>query len=357
MLDVCTAIMYNFFDKIHFWYKENHRDLPWRNTQNPYFIWVSEVILQQTRVAQGMKYFFSFLEKFPTIHELNASSDTEIMQIWQGLGYYSRALNMKKTAAEIVLHHNGIFPNHYDELIRLPGIGSYTAAAISSFAFDEPQVAIDGNVKRVAARYFGLNDAVDLPGTVKQIHDLLSKEMPANHAAAFNQATMELGALVCTPTSPSCSVCPLSDSCFANLNHLQSVLPVKKAKRKPVETHLHFLFLEHNGFTFIKQRNLESIWKRLYEFPNIELSEFEPQNPVSLFTDFLESTENITVHEQVELKHQLTHKTIFATFWHLSGLPSIIVLENYLRIPVDEVDNYPLHRLMQKYIETKENHN
>lgn len=354
MLDVCTAIMYNFFDKIHFWYKENHRDLPWRNTKNPYFIWVSEVILQQTRVVQGVKYFFSFLEKFPTIHELKVSNDTEIMQIWQGLGYYSRALNMKKTAAEIVNHHNGVFPNNYNDLIRLPGIGPYTAAAIASFAFDEPQVAIDGNVKRVAARYFGLNDPIDSPETVRQIHELLGNEMPPEHAAAFNQATMELGALVCTPVSPSCHSCPLAETCIANQNNLQSILPVKKPKRKPTDTHLHFLFLESDGFTFIKQRNLDSIWKRLYEFPNLEIAAADHSvNPICLFADFLESAENATFHEQVEFKHQLTHKTIFATFWHLSGLPSIIVLENYLRVPVDDVANYPLHRLMQKYIEAK----
>lgn len=336
------------------WYDRNKRHLPWRNTRNPYEIWISEIMLQQTKVITVIDFFMTFLRTFPDIQSLANAKENEILKIWQGLGYYSRALNIHHSAKLIVQNMNGIFPNDYEKIKTLKGIGDYTAAAIASFAFDLPHAAVDGNVKRVAARFWGIMDSVDKQSTTAQITRILNEQIVFFPPGEFNQAMIELGAMVCVPVNPKCDECPLRQGCFAFKNKLQAQIPVKDKKKAPKERYIDFVFIEYNNSTWIKRRDHSSIWKGLFEFPNVDsnalLSSDTPSDEI--FTFLKDPTKSIVLscfHD----KHQLTHQTIFARFWHLSGKPSIIVTQNeeYLKVPLSNLHTYPVHRLMHKYLE------
>ncbi len=336
---------------LEIWYTKNARNLPWRHTSNPYFIWVSEIILQQTRVMQGLPFYYNFITNFPTIKSLSEAPEDAVLKIWQGLGYYSRAKNMMKTAQIIMNQYQGEFPADIAELKKLPGIGNYTASAIGSFAFNIKSPAVDGNVRRVAARYFGLEEPIGTPKSDQWIESLLFEEMGEIQPATFNQAIIELGALVCKPTSPLCSECPLQDNCQANSRNLQDILPIKMAKKAPKTMYLDYLFIQSEKHTWIEKRPDNGIWKGLYEFPNKTGNPSkEKANP---FHDwFIKSAETI-IHEPRTFKHQLTHQTIFATLWQFSCKEANIVKEKLtdtIKIDISEIHHFPVHKLMFRFL-------
>ena len=333
------------------WYHENARKLPWRDTSDPYLIWVSEIILQQTRVEQGMPFYYNFITKFPTIKSLSTATEDEVLKVWQGLGYYSRAKNMMKAAQVIMETHKGKFPKTIDELKRIPSIGSYTAAAVGSFAFNVRMPAIDGNVRRVASRLYGLHDPIGTPKSDAQIEQRLLKEMVPCEPALFNQAMIEIGAMVCKPMNPDCEACPLNQSCTAYKHDLQKILPVKQVKKAPKQVFIDFIFLDCEGSTWIQKRPENSTWKGLYEFPNMhQNAENKNNNP---FQNWFYNEEETEMKPPVQLKHQLTHQTIFATLWQFSCKEANIVKENIegkFKVEISDLQEYPVHKLMYRFI-------
>lgn len=259
-----------FSKKIVDWYLENHRDLPWRRTKDPYRIWLSEVILQQTRVAQGLPYYEAFVRNFPTVRDLANASQEQVLRIWQGLGYYSRARNLHKCAKEIVNQYNGKFPRSYRELLALPGIGSYTAAAVASMAFDESVVVVDGNVFRVLSRIYGIREDISLAKSRKVFETKGLELVDMDRPGYFNQAMMEFGALHCTPKNPACHSCIFSSHCYANVNSLQALLPVNGKKIKVKTRHFNYLVIHSAGKVGMRRRNEKDIWNGLYDFHLIE---------------------------------------------------------------------------------------
>ena len=248
------------------WYPRHHRDLPWRHTRDPYAIWLSEVILQQTRVAQGLPYYETFLDAYPTVQELAAAPEAEVLRYWQGLGYYSRARNMHRTAQQVVAEHSGKFPGTYAGLIQLRGIGPYTAAAIASFAFDEVVAVLDGNVYRVLARIFGLHSDIAAPSSRKEFQAVADQHIPASAPADFNQAIMEFGAIQCTPAKPDCLFCPLQSQCWAFQHGHVALLPVKSKAKAARTRYFHYFVLRYGEQTYLRERREKDIWQGLYDF-------------------------------------------------------------------------------------------
>lgn len=328
------------------WYEDNKRDLPWRHTRDPYKIWLSEVILQQTRVEQGQPYYERFIEEFPTIQGLARADEQEILRLWQGLGYYSRARNLHRCAKIICENYDGIFPSTYEEVIKLPGIGPYTAAAICSIAFKLPTPVVDGNVFRFLARYFGIDDDIAQAKTRKKF-ELISQDLidPA-HPDIYNQAVMEFGARQCTPKSPDCGTCPFRESCVAFANNLQQHLPVKLKKTKVRDRYFHYIVWLQNGKIGLKKRGEQGIWSGLFEFDLYESDKM-------LALDELTGTEKargLVMDESAIYKHQLSHQTIYARFW-------VVKLENenlekLSFYTAQEVEKLPKPRLIDRYLTT-----
>jgi A/G-specific adenine glycosylase len=297
------------------WYPHNKRELPWRNTDNPYIIWLSEIILQQTRVAQGLPYFEKFLENFPNVEDLANAPEEMVMRLWQGLGYYSRARNLHYCAKYIRDVHDGIFPETYQGLLQLKGVGAYTAAAIASFAYNEPVAVVDGNVFRVLARYFGI--ATDIAGNSakKEFETLANNLIPKDKPAEFNQAIMEFGALQCVPKNPDCANCPMKRGCFAFKNDLVDSLPVKINKLKIKERYFRYTYLLCDGEVVVKRRGEGDIWQGLHDFPMQELS---GASEISGLMDYIEESKDFKTTTVIEskkwYKHILTHQRIFANF-------------------------------------------
>lgn len=313
----------NFTNLLIEWYLQKKRDLPWRNTTNPYPIWLSEIILQQTRVAQGIPYFYAFLESFPTVKELAIADEQQVLKLWQGLGYYSRARNLHQTAQYIANELDGVFPNSYAGLIQLKGIGEYTAAAIASFAYNEPVPVVDGNVFRVVSRYFGIESDISTGKTKKEFTalaaELLSKEQPA----LFNQAIMEFGAMHCTPKNPDCENCIFNSSCVALQKGLVVQLPFKSKKIKIRKRYFNYIVLQDKkGNTKIQQRTDKGIWHNLYEFPLFETTQeegFETIAPlIKNDTDFGDSVVSIQEANPISLIHKLSHQHLYIKFWKVT---------------------------------------
>ncbi len=257
--------MPGFANDIIQWFLKAGRDLPWRHTRNPYSIWISEVILQQTRVQQGLDYYHRFLQRFPDPRSLALASEEEVLSLWQGLGYYSRARNLQTAARFIHFELKGIFPANYRDLQQLKGVGSYTAAAIASFAFGEDVPVVDGNVLRVFCRFFGIADDIRLPATQEKVRQLAAELLPAGKSWEFNQAIMELGALVCTPAKPDCPACPLASGCQARSKGLQSELPFKSKAKARRHRFFNYLWLECDGYFAFRRRDKSDIWEGLFE--------------------------------------------------------------------------------------------
>jgi A/G-specific adenine glycosylase len=303
-----------FSDKIVKWYLENMRNLPWRQTKDPYKIWLSEIILQQTRVNQGLPYYLKFTEQYPTVTDLANAKEQDVLRLWQGLGYYTRARNLHKCAKVVVQLHNGVFPQTYSELMKLPGIGEYTAAAIASIAFNENVAVVDGNVFRVLSRLFGEDTLINTPEGKKKFTRLANELMPLQQPDLHNQAVMEFGALYCTPKNPVCNQCIYQPTCFAFKNSLQHALPVKAKSKASRKRYFYYIVLEHQGSLWMKKREEKDIWFGLYDFPVIEHSK-----PIKI-EKLLSENPELKKFNKNELtvstvyKHVLTHQTIFSKF-------------------------------------------
>jgi A/G-specific adenine glycosylase len=328
-----------FSNHLALWYQKNKRDLPWRNTNNPYHIWLSEVILQQTRVDQGLPYFQRFKQHYPTIQDLANANEQAILNDWQGLGYYSRARNLHKTAK--LISELGAFPENYADLLQLKGIGPYTAAALASFAFKEKKAVVDGNVYRVLSRYFGVEIPIDSTQGKKYFQELADNLIPDSNPDLHNQAIMEFGALQCVPKNPNCQVCPLIETCEAYRTNKIQELPIKSKKTKVKNRffHYHIKFDGDGKFEF-KQRINKDIWQGLYEF---NLMELENEN------EFLKSNSSHFEYVSKTYTHILSHQRIQSIFF-ISKSPNKNESTSNLTT-LNEIPNYPIPRLIEKFLE------
>ena len=316
------------------WYSVNKRELPWRNTSNPYHIWLSEIMLQQTRVNQGLPYYLAFTSQFPDIFALAKAPEQEVLRLWQGLGYYSRARNLHATAKYIANELNGKFPDNYNNLLKLKGVGSYTAAAIASFSYNEKVAVLDGNVFRVLARYFGIETDIASPLGTKEFSILANELLPEKQSSIHNQAIMEFGALHCTPQNPLCNTCPLAENCVANTNNLQTVLPVKIKKLKVKNRFFHYIVFEFEGKQLFHERTSKDIWLGLNEYYLIENNELLDLDDLASGDTLLKSIliQNHRIkHVSEPYKHILTHQKIMAKF---------IVIETFKPINIDGFSYY-----------------
>lgn len=318
-----------FSDKIVKWYLDNRRPLPWRDTKDPYKIWLSEVILQQTRVAQGLPYYQRFVELYPSVEDLAGADEQHVLRSWQGLGYYTRARNLHKCAKTVVAAHKGRFPDTSGELLKLPGVGTYTAAAIASFAFNERIPVVDGNVFRVLSRIFGIDVPINSSRGKETFSQLATKLIPAQRPDLHNQAMMEFGATHCTPLSPQCSECPFRSSCVAFNHDLIDVLPVKNPAKKSRKRYFYYLVVEKDDSFLMKRRADKDIWQGLFDFVLIEKT--APEKPEAIIADdtyrkWFEKTKDIEISK--DYKHILTHQTIHCRFIHLKAAPSFSLVED-----------------------------
>ena len=309
------------------WFQDNGRALPWRETRDPYAIWLSEIILQQTRIEQGLPYWERFMRHWHTVEELAAASEDEVLREWQGLGYYSRARNLHTAAKQIV--EMGGFPRTLEGIKRLKGVGDYTAAAIGSIAFDLPAAVVDGNVYRVLARHYGISTPINTTEGKKEFTALAQELLPARKASAFNQAMMDFGAIQCTPQSPLCLSCPLQESCIAFREDRVAALPVKRKMLKVKERHLTYIYIRYKGRTAIHRRQAGDIWQGLYE---PWLTDEVPPGAILLRQD---------------VKHVLTHRVLYADFWLWEPDQKPELPADYLWIKETDIGNYGVPRLIE----------
>ncbi len=336
------------------WYHQHKRDLPWRNTTNPYFIWLSEIILQQTRVEQGRPYYEHFISKYPDVGILALASTDEVMRSWQGLGYYSRARNLHFAAKQVLNDYNGSFPTSYAELLKLKGVGEYTAAAIASFAFKEASPVLDGNVFRFLARYYGVHTPINSPKAKKEFIAIASELIDHQNPDVFNQAIMEFGALQCKPQSPNCNICPFQSSCWALANNKVSELPIKDKKIKRRSRFFNYFILKDEGAIALRKRTEKDIWQEMYEFPLLETEkELSEMEVLELAVEMKLLSENMEVLKISEkIKHVLSHQDIFAKFFEISD-PRFQYQnrDKYLYIKDDEISFFALPRLIEVYLQ------
>ena len=315
--------MMNFSNLLIKWYLQNKRELPWRNTTNSYPIWLSEIMLQQTRVAQGTPYFLSFTTAFPTVFDLAKASEEQVLKLWQGLGYYSRARNLHKTAQHIASDLNGIFPDNYNDLLKLKGVGEYTAAAIASFAYNEVVPVVDGNVFRVLSRYFDIETDIAQASAKKEFTSLAFELIPKDNPAIFNQAIMEFGALQCVPKSPNCNICIFNESCAALQKKKVDRLPIKSKKLKVRNRYFNYIVAsDENDNTIIQKRTAKGIWHNLYEFPLLETEKEEDFDFVSeqIQNEYFKENiiSSILETNDKSIVHKLSHQHLHIKFWKVT---------------------------------------
>ena len=341
------------------WYPRHARPLPWRLTRDPYAIWLSEVILQQTRVAQGLPYYKNFLAAYPTVQDMAAAPEQEILRHWQGLGYYSRARNMHHTAQQVVNEHNGQFPDAYSGLLKLRGVGPYTAAAIASFAFGEAVAVLDGNVYRVLARIFGLHSDIAAPASRKEFQALADQHIAVEKPADFNQAIMEFGALQCTPVKPDCLFCPLQSQCWAFQHGQVALLPVKSKAKAARTRYFHYLVLRHGNEMYLKQRGEKDIWQGLYDFALVETAAADLPAPelvrhVEAFGGELDTRQAAEPAPAPLLRHVLSHQKLearFHTVWLAGPLATSAQHDTGLQAySVDQIEALPKPKLISNFL-------
>jgi A/G-specific adenine glycosylase len=339
------------------WYKVNKRILPWRDLSDPYKIWISEIILQQTRVVQGLEYYNRFIRRFPDVKSLAEAEEQEVLKYWQGLGYYSRARNLHFAAKTIVNEHQGVFPEDYDVLLKLKGIGDYTAAAIVSFSWNTPRPVVDGNVFRFLSRLFAIDEPIDTGKGKKYFTELTGELMDKSQAGLFNQAIMEFGALQCIPVSPDCTVCPFESGCLAYAGHSISRYPVKQNKTKTKDLYLYYFHIHDSDYLYIKERNEKGIWQNLFEFPLIESDislDFVQLSQMPQFKEWFREEWNYDFRVVIEKrKHVLSHRILYASFYEVYIEKGLEIRPEFTKIKAENLNKYPVHRLMQFYLEEK----
>ena len=342
-------------DKLIEWYKIHRRILPWRDIDDPYRIWISEIILQQTRVVQGLDYYNRFIDRFPDNRSLAVADEQEVLKYWQGLGYYSRARNLHATASRIETDFGGKFPEYYETILSLKGIGEYTAAAVASIAFGAPYPVVDGNVFRFLSRFFAVEEPIDTTEGKNRFTELAGRIMDRSQAGLFNQAIMEFGALQCTPVSPDCSRCPFEAQCFAYSSDKVGDFPVKRNKTKTKTIYLYYFHIRSDNHTYLRKRIEKGIWQNLYEFPRIE-SETPLEWEELIDTDDFKTLFSLAEPVDFRLvlknqKHVLTHRILYACFYEVTIEKTPEAFTKFISIPFDAMDEYPTHRLMQIYLE------
>lgn len=340
-----------FSQTIYDWYHRNKRELPWRNSTDAYRIWISEIMLQQTRVAQTVFYFNRFIEIFPTVFDLAKAKEDTVLKLWQGLGYYTRARNLHKAAKIIVIEYDGDFPSEYTEILRLPGIGKYTAAAIASIAYHQPFAVVDGNVYRILSRYFGIQTPIDSEKGKNEFQHLASALLKDANPGLHNQAIMDFGALQCTPKSPDCFNCVLNSSCFAAKNRMVSSLPVKRKKVKTTIRYFYYYIISSGDFFLFQKRTAKDIWQNLYQFPLIE-TEKEISDSEILATEipwiagFVYNVKKISA----TYKHQLTHQTIFARFIFVESTTLPLCDSDFFKAHKKDIFTFAVPRLLEPVV-------
>jgi len=334
------------------WYEQNKRDLPWRNSSDPYKIWLSEIILQQTRVAQGLPYYEKFVRTFPTVYDLAKAPEQKILKLWQGLGYYSRARNLHHAAKNIVKNYKGVFPDDFNELKKLKGVGDYTAAAIASFCFNKPHAVVDGNVYRVLSRLFAIETPINSTEGKKQFAELANDLLDKKNAGTYNQAIMEFGARFCTPSNPHCGVCVFNEQCLSGRVGKASSYPVKTSKIKVRTRYFEYFFLLQQKNTFIEKRVGNDIWKNLYQVPLLEFKQKTSEQIVlkKLQNEILKSKPKKFEVSKVSAykKHQLSHQTIWARFWQINLTKT--VAPPFKKIPAKSIKKYPFPVLINNHL-------
>ena len=340
-------------DQIYYWYSKNKRDLPWRKTDEPYKIWISEIILQQTRVKQGNDYYLRFVNYFPNVKKLAEATEDEVLKLWQGLGYYSRARNLHTAAKYIMKELGGKFPETYNGILKLKGVGPYTAAAIASIAFDLPYPAVDGNVYRVLSRYLGISTPIDSEKGKKELWELAFKLVPEKGAGFHNQALMEFGALQCVPQKPDCSNCPVQQNCYAANHKKISELPVKTKKTKQSQRFFYYYYIKYKNYTFLEKRTKNDIWKNLYQFPLYESDHELSEKEILSERNIPISAEcNINVKSVSErIKHVLSHQIIFARCIQIE-IDTLQCLSNsFIQVNKKDISTFAVPRLIEQFME------
>jgi A/G-specific adenine glycosylase len=346
-----------FIGQLYLWARQNHRPLPWKKEADPYLIWLSEIILQQTRVEQGLPYYNNFKNRFPNVLTLADAPEDEVLKLWQGLGYYSRARNLHYTAKFIAREYKGKFPETYEEIRMLKGVGPYTAAAIASFAYQLPHAVVDGNVSRVLSRFLGIDSPIDSHQGKQLFQELASTLLDTEKPGKYNQRLMDFGATHCTPRQPKCSNCPLQQQCFAFQNQKTDSLPVKGKKLTKTNRYFHYFVFRFNGQTLIRKRIETDIWKHLYEFPMLETDrpglDFEKIRRLKTPLHDCWKAENlISVQQAGPRKHQLTHQSIIAHFWklELKEITPEQLPEDFICINWKNLDKFAFPRIIDWYL-------
>lgn len=343
----------DFSDKLLSWHQNINRGLPWVGIKDAYRIWLSEIILQQTRVEQGLPYYQQFIRRFPTVRSMAEATEDDVLRLWQGLGYYSRARNMYYTAGMVTQQYRGKFPTSYDELIKLKGIGAYSAAAIASFAANEPRAVVDGNVVRVLARVFGLSIDYQRSEGKKLFSHVAQQLLPVEKAGRYNQAIMDFGALQCVPRSPECGSCVMERICYASQKKQVARLPVKRKKHELKKRYLHFFIICHQDEVLIEQRTAKDIWKGLYQFPLIETEAETPFNELlqsdkakSLGLEAMQGMKDINRHKQ-KLSHQELHFTVYQLWCR--GNTFNTLARQYMAVPATHLKKYSFPKTLAYY--------
>ena len=335
------------------WYSENKRDLPWRKTKDPYKVWVSEIILQQTQIKTGLDYYTKFICKFPTVEKLARAHTKTVLKIWEGLGYYNRALNMLESAKIVMKKYNGIFPKEYDKVITLKGVGAYTAAAISSFCNKEKKAVVDGNVYRVLSRLYNIKTNINTTNGKKEFQTTANKLISKSNPGTYNQAIMDFGATHCTKHNPKCQNCPFQKKCMSfKLGNIH-LRPVKIVKKISKIRYFNYLFITKNPFFLIQQRRSLDIWKRLYELPLIET--IKKINKVTLMNQKqLQCFQIININKSYDEEHNLSHQKLKITFWEIN-VKSLNVNSDTKAIKKDGIKKYPFPKPLDKYLKIRTN--
>ena len=332
----------DFSLKLIKWYGKNKRNLPWRKTKNPYKIWISEIILQQTKVDQGLPYYLRFIKKFPNVHDLAKANENLVLKLWQGLGYYSRARNLHYSSKFISNSLNGEFPKTYDKLIELKGVGKYTASAIASFAFNEKKAVLDGNVFRVLSRYFGIEDPIDTTAGSKIFEKIALLNLPKKNVDTYNQSVMEFGALQCKPARPKCKSCPLNNKCWALNNNKIFSLPIKSKKIVKKERFFNFIVLKSEKFIFLEKRIKNDIWKNMYQFPLFE-------EPIETFSPPKDLIKTSILSRKTEVTHLLTHQKLNIVFWEFN-IKKLFENKKYEKIEMKKLKEYAVPKIIENYL-------